>query len=679
MRRVIFFALLLLLFVAETPNAKAHVTRVEIVSRSDVLGGKHFGLAGPYEKLAGKAYFEVDPRNPHNVPIVDLDKAERNAAGAVEFSADIFVLKPKNPDRGSGSLLMEIPNRGGKGILRLINFASGSLDPTTAADFGDAFLLQQGFTLVWVGWQFDVRDEKGLMRLYAPVAREGGGKPITGLVRTDFVVSEKVYDHPLAHAISGSIGGTEYRVADPDHAANVLSVREEPLGQRRVIPKDSWSFARTADGKLAPSDRYVRLQEGFEPGKIYEVVYLAQDPVVVGLGLAAVRDLTSYFKNDPKTIAPARRTYALGISQSGRFLRHFVAAGFNADEAGRQVFNGMFVHVAGAGVGSFNHRFAQPSRDAQPRTALFYPTDLFPFADAPQTDAETGMTSGLLDKAKAEGVLPKIFYTNTSYEYWSRAASLIHTSPDGSRDLPLMDNVRIYLLAGLQHFSGPFPPARGANPELLGQHPQNPNPVSWLWRAIIVDMDEWVRNGTAPPPSSYPRIDDGTMISRDKLSFPQIPGVSLPQTVHQAHRVDYGPEWGRGIITQQPPAVGRAFPVFVPQVDRDGNEMAGVRLPELDVPLATYTGWNLRDPKTGAPASRVSFIGSHLPFAKTKKEREQRGDARLSLAERYQSRAQYLGQYAEAALRLIERRFLLADDLAAVLRRGRQEWDEAHK
>jgi hypothetical protein len=669
MRRMIFAIILLL---AVTPFAAARVTRVEIKTREDINGGKPFGLAGPYERLIGKVYFKVDPRNPHNSVVVDLDKADRDREGLVEFSADVYILKPKDPNRGSGSLLLELPNRGGRGIVRLANFA------TNQSEFGDGFLMRQGITVVWVGWQFDVRDQAGLLRLYAPVARDGG-KSVTGLLRSDFIVPETTSEQPLAHIVNGTIGGTEYPVADTSDAANVLTVRETPTGERRVIPKVDWSFAHSVNGTITPSDRYIYLKSGFEPGRIYELVYVAKDPSVVGLGLAGVRDLVSYFKHDPAAVARAQRAYSLGISQSGRFLRHFVYQGFNADEDGRQVFDGLLIHVAGAGIGSFNHRFAQPSRDAQPLNALFYPTDLFPFADTPQTDPETGRSAGLLDKAKAENVLPKIFYTNTAYEYWSRAASLIHTSPDGKSDLPLMDNVRVYFFAGLQHFSGAFPPTRGTALTLLGRHPQNPNPISWFWRALIVNMDEWVRDGVAPPPSSYPRLDDGTLVARDKLSFPKIPNADLPQTAHQAYRLDFGPDWSKGIISKQPPAVGTAYPVFVPQVNADGNEIAGVRLPELAVPVATYTGWNLRDPKTGAPWARVSFIGSYLPLAKTKSDREQRGDPRASLEERYQSKAQYLGLFAEAAMDLIQRRFLLREDLAGVLRRGNLEWDEAQK
>jgi hypothetical protein len=669
MRRIVFSFILLFTI---APFAAARVVRVEIKTREDINGGKPFGLAGPYERLIGKVYFKVDPRNPHNTIIVDLDKADRDQKGEVEFSADVYILKPKDPNRSSGSLLLEIPNRGGRGIVRLANFA------TNQSEFGDGFLMRQGITIVWVGWQFDVRDQQGALRLYAPVAHDGA-KPITGLLRSDFIVPEKTSEQPLAHVVNGTIGGTEYPVADPSDAANVLTVRDTPTGERRVIPKTDWSFGHTVNGTITPSDRFIYLKGGFEAGKIYELVYVVKDPVVVGLGLAGVRDLVSYFKHDAAAVATAQRAYSLGISQSGRFLRHFVYQGFNADEDGRKVFDGLLIHVAGAGVGSFNHRFAQPSRDAQPMNALFYPTDLFPFADSSQTDTETGKTAGLLDKAKAENVLPKIFYTNTAYEYWSRAASLIHTSSDGKSDLPLMDNVRVYFFAGLQHFSGAFPPTRGTALTLLGQQPQNPNPISWLWRALIVNMDEWVRDGVAPPPSSYPRLDDSTLVARDKLSFPKIPEVNLPQTVHQAYRLDFGSEWSKGIISKQPPKVGAAYPVFVPQVNADGDELAGVRLPELIVPVATYTGWNLRDPKTGAPWARVSFIGSYLPFAKTKSDREKRGDPRASLEERYQSKSQYLGLYADAAMDLIQRRFLLREDLAAILRRGNLEWDEAQK
>jgi hypothetical protein len=335
----------------------------------------------------------------------------------------------------------------------------------------------------------------------------------------------------------------------------------------------------------------------------------------------------------------------------------------------------MLVHVAGAGIGSFNHRFAQPSRDAQPTTALFYPTDLFPFADTPQTDLMTGQTAGLLDRAKAARALPKIFYTNTSYEYWSRAGSLIHTSPDGKRDLPLMDNVRIYFLAGLQHFTPPFPPVRDTGRGLSSAWLPNPNPVRWFWRALFAAMDDWVRDGELPPESRRPKLADKTLVRREELKFPALPEVTMPARVHQALHLDFGPQWKNRIITKQPPAVGKPFPVFVPQVDADGNDLGGVRLPQLEVPLATYTGWNLRDPKSGMPKERVSFLGSFFPLPKTKSDADALHDPRKPIADRYTSREDYLTKFSAAARRLADERFLLPEDVDALVKRGAEEWD----
>jgi hypothetical protein len=670
------------------PAAPGRVQRVEIASRSDVLNGKPFGDAGSYEKVAGKIHFAIKPADPHNRLIVDLDKAPRNAAGEVEFASDFCVLRPKDPGRNSGTALIEIPNRGGKGMLRVIQNAKSSLDPTTDEDFGDGFLMLRGTTLIWLGWQWDVRDEKGLMRLYAPVAigpgpekvsAAGDGlnqpQPITGLVRADFVVTEKVEQHSLGHLISGSIGGTEYYCWKTDDPRNVLTVRDGPMEKRRIIPRGEWDFVGSTAAKAEPGPRTIRLNGRFEPGKIYELVYVARDPAIAGLGFAAVRDFASYLKNAENEAAPAKRVFAMGISQSGRFLRHFLFEGFNADDAGKAALDGMFIHVAGAGMGSFNHRFAQPSRDAQPTNALFYPTDVFPFADTPQSDPVTHQRSGLLDRPRADKVLPKIFYTNTSYEYWSRAASLIHTSLDGKRDLPLMENVRVYLLAGLQHFTAPFPPTPPSEPSLAARYLPNSNPVVYFWRSLFVAMDDWVRDGKAPPESRYPKLADKTLVAREAVKFPAIPGVAVPERVHQALRLDFGPQWKNRIITKQPPVVGKPFPVFMPQTDADGNDLGGVRLPQLEVPLATYTGWNLRDPKSGMETERVSFLGSFFPLPKTKTDADAAHDPRKPIVERYSSREDYLQKFSTAAAKLAEDRFLLGEDIEALKQRGAAEWD----
>jgi hypothetical protein len=665
----------LALFAVFALSTDAHVTRVEILSRGDVQDGRAFGLAGAFERIIGRVYFAVDPENLHNRQIVDLDKAPRNAQGEVEFSADLYLFKPKDMNKGNGAVLFEVSNRGGRGILRLVDGGSSS-DPN--GELGDGFLLREGYTIAWLGWQSDLADQGEKVRLNAPVAHDAGGREIRGLVRSDFTLAEKKDDMPLGHIMLGPGGGKNYPVDDPTGAKNVLTVRDTPTGARQIVPRSQWGFAHSVEGKLLSDPHFIHLDGGFQPGKIYEVVYEARDPAVAGAGLAAVRDFLSYLKYDSQATARVRRAYAVGISQSGRFLRHFLYQDFNADEEGRQVIDGVIAHVAGAGRGSFNHRFAQPSRDAQPLSSIFFPTDLFPYTDLPETDPETGETAGLLDAASKSHTVPKLFFTNTSYEYWGRAASLIHTSPDGLKDATPAENVRIYFLAGLQHFSASFPPqkATAGSPELTAQQRHNPNAVQWFWRALITDMDQWVKDGTAPPPNTYPKIADSTLVPLSKWAFPKIPAVNKPHDMNLGYRLDFGPQWKSGIVSLEPPKVGKPFGVLVPQTDADGNDLGGVRLPELQVPLATYTGWNLRDPNIGAPDQRLSFLGSFIPLARTAAEREKSGDPRLSVAERYGSREQYMGKFSVAAMKLIHDRFLLREDLAAVLERGEREWKE---
>jgi hypothetical protein len=403
-----------------------------------------------------------------------------------------------------------------------------------------------------------------------------------------------------------------------------------------------------------------------------------EDPVVAGLGFAAVRDFASYAKHNQNSVTPARRVYGEGISQNGRFLRNFLYDGFNADEDGRIALDGVLAHVAGAGRGSFNYRFAQPSRDAQPTSSVFFPTDIFPFTDLPEKDPGTGEHAGLLDRATAEKVLPKIFFSNTSYEYWGRAAALIHTSVDGKRDAAISDHVRIYHFTGLQHFPGPFPHAKGEG-DLDGQEPQSPLPIHYFWRSMIANMDAWVRSDTLPPDSSYPKIEDGTLVPLRDYAFPAIPGVNRPHEANAAYPLDFGAHWRDGILAIEPPKVGEPFPVLVPTVDADGNERDGVRLPEIAVPLATYTGWNLRDPLIGAPDQRVAFEVSYIRFPRTAEERQKTGDPRRSIAERYAGREDYLRQYAKAVDDLVKQRWIIPDDRESMMRRAEQEWAEATK
>jgi hypothetical protein len=663
---------LVLILLLTVSQLHARVLRVEIASRSDVLNGKQFGDAGSYERITGRVYFSLPIANSHNQRIVDLGNAVNLKNGEVEFSSDFVAVRPKDAHKGNGSLLLEVPNRGRARILSLVD--GGDLD--LATDAGDAWLLRNGFTVVSLGWQWDAAGS-GALRFFAPVAKENG-KPITGLLRGDLMPATVMPEIPLGHLIMGSIGGTEYPVSAPDDPRNTLTVRDSRSAPRTVIPRTEWQFAQTVDGKLIPSDRHIHLNGGFQPGKIYEYVYVVADPVVAGGGFAAIRDFASYAKHAPDAVTPAARVYGEGISQNGRFLRDFLYQGFNADEAGRIALDGVLAHVAGAGRGSFNYRFAQPSRDAQPTSSVFFPTDIFPFTDQPEKDPMTGESGGLLDRAAADKVVPRIFFSNTSYEYWGRAAALIHTSADGKYDVTPSDNVRIYHFTGLQHFPGPFPPDRGQG-DLFGQQPQSPLPIKYFWRAMIANMDAWVRSNTLPPPSSYPTIADRTLVPLPAYAFPAIPGVNHPHEANEAWRIDFGPPWRDGILTLQPPKVGDPFPVLVPQVDADGNERDGVRSPEITVPLATCTGWNLRDASIGAPDQRVAFEVSYLPFPKTAADRQKTGDPRPAIAERYAGGQDYMAQYKKAVDDLVRQRWILPEDRDPLIHRGEQEWAEATK
>ena len=646
---------------AAAGTANAEVRRLVVSTREEVLGGD-------YEKLGGTVELELDPAHPANAAIVDLDRAPRNARGRVEASADFMVLRPRRPPARGSTALLEVSNRGGKALLPYFNRATWSLDPSTAEDFGDRLLMRLHLTLIWVGWQFDVPRQPGLLRLRAPIARDADG-PIEGLVRSDWTVERPTTTLPLAHR-----DHVAYPVADPRHADNVLTVRSARLGPREIVPRDRWRFARLDDGRLVDDPTHIHLAGGFQRGKIYELVYRARDPVVVGIGLAAVRDVISWARYDSRSEFPVTAAIGAGISQSGRFLRHFLYQGFNTDEAGRKVFDGLLVHTAGAGRGSFNHRFAQPSRDAHRFSAFFYPTDLFPFTSRTQTDPETGIADGLLARsADRPDQWPKIVVTNTGYEYWGRAASLIHTSPDGRVDVTPLPNERIYHLAGGQHFIGGFPPTTS---ERAGRaYRGNPLDFQVTLRALLARLVEWVVDGRTPPASVYPTLAAGTLVSIDALKFPRIPDVRAPSVIHQAHRVDYGPRWAAGIITREPPGIGAPFPALVSQVDADGNEVAGVRGVELLAPLATYTPWQLRGGHGSDAAELVDFLGTYVPLPRTDTERQRWSDSRLSLERRYADKREYRATAARAAESLVAAGVLLREDVPRVLERADQHWD----
>ncbi|PYR01422.1 MAG: hypothetical protein DMF97_07820, partial [Acidobacteria bacterium] len=645
--------------------ADARVVRLRIERRETVLNGRPFGAAGSYEKLIGRVDFGLDPDAPANAAIVDLKLAPRNARGEVESSADFYLLKPVDPRRGNGRLFYEVGNRGGKAMLVTFQKASASFDPATEAEFGDGALMRQGFTLLWMGWQWDVPVRPGTMRMEIPIATENGRR-ITGLVRGNFILSERA---PTASVADRN--HQAYPVLDPTSTENVMTVRDDPTAKGQVIPHTRWRFV---DGGT------VALDGGFEPGRIYDVVYRSADPRIVGCGLAGTRDLVSFLKYESSGENPApglRAAIGWGVSQSGRFLRHFLYQGFNQDEQGRSVFDGVFDQVGGAGRGSFNHRFGQASRDELQFFNILFPVDLFPFTDGPETDPETGIADSLLGRAARSGTAPKVFHLLTNSEYFNRAGSLVHTDPTGTRDADLPANTRIYTIASAPHGPGPFPPASNSGGGMVGRAALNPLNYAPVTRALFRALDRWVSEDIEPPPSAYPRIADGTLTPPDRAGWPAIPGFALPQLPLRAFHLNFGPDWNRGIVSVEPPEVGPAFTVRVPAVDADGNARAGIRLPDIAVPLATHAGWNYRHASIGAPDRLAGEIGSYIPFPRTRVDRDRTGDPRLSIEERYRNRDEYVGKYAAATLDLVVRGYVLPEDVADLLKHAIEHYDWA--
>jgi hypothetical protein len=499
-----------------------------------------------------------------------------------------------------------------------------------------------------------------MMRMDMPIASDHG-QAITGLVRGNFIPNTKSDTGPLTDR-----GHRAYPIADPASSENVMMVRDRPTDVPRIIPREKWHFL---------NDASVSVDGGFELGRIYDVVYRARDPRVVGCGLAGTRDLISFLKHSDASANPLRGirvAYGWGVSQSGRLLRHFLYEGFNEDEQGRIVFDGVIDEVGGAGRGSFNHRFAQASRDAEQFFNIFYPVDMFPFTDGPETDPLTGAAGSLLAQAQARHVAPKMFHILSNSEYFNRAGSLIHTDPDGIRDVEPPGNIRIYAIAAGPHYVGPWPPAPvGGTAAPLSVLDRTP-----VVRALLGAMDEWVTEGIEPPPSRYPKIADGTLTKPEAAGWPRIPNLRLPPPMLITYRLDFGPDWSKGIVGFEPPHVGKAYVGLIPAVDPDGNARAGIRLPSIQAPVATYAGWNYRSPGMGSADQFLGEAGSMYPFAPTRARRST-NDSRRSIEERYSSRDEYLGKIALAGKHLIAERLFPPEDLTEVIDQAAMQYDWA--
>ena len=624
----------IVLLLALANAAAAEVVRIEVQRRDDW---------GTHERVIGRVYFAIDPMAPANRAIADIDHAPKNTSGKVEFSSDLLFFRPKDTAHARGTVFLEVVNRGRDQSLAILSAAQQrSLSPESW-NLGDGFLLEQGFAVAFLGWQFDVRPLQGLT-FTAPVA------PVEGLVRDAHIefAHPGAVDVPLSRC-----------VAEPARASATLTFRARMDAAPQPIPTERWQLS--ADGCS------MRAASSLGTG-IYEAVYRASGSPVAGLGLAAIRDFASYLKNGPEgaalreTPGALRRVIGYGYSQSGRFLREFVRDGFNADERGRAAFDGLMIASAGAGGGSFNHRFATPGQAGNSVLSVLRPVDLPPFTD-----------DGLLAKAAAARVTPKIFYTFSSTEYWARAGSLTHTSDDGRADLPLAPTSRLYFLAGTPHSMGGLPLSKGRD---QFRHFTNFAEQRWVNRALLVELDAWTRGDREPPASQYPTIAKGELVPLEDVHFPNVPSFPFATYMPQVWRLDFGREYSATrVITIEPPQTGGPYRVLVPQVNGDGNDVAGVRLPEVAVPLGTYTGWNVTVPPLSDLRYLAGLVGGFEPFARTKEQRLANGDSRLSIAERYSGRHDYLEKISRAADDLVRQRFLRREDVPAVLQSAERMWD----
>ena len=654
-------------------DANSPQIRLHIDTRTPFADGTAFGDVGPYEKLVGRVDFAVNPDSPAFSSVVDIQHAPRNADGLVEYSTDFFMLKPVDMAKGNRRLVYDVNNRGTKLLVHFLNDAPDADDPTTPEDAGNGFLMRRGYTVLWSGWQGDLLPGENRMAMRLPIASMNG-TPITGPVRTEFSPGDaltKLESGPriLSMPLSGNAYTRAYTPASLDTADAVFTYRNYETDPRIPIPPESWQFAKPdSSGNPVPSSDDVYLSEGFKPGWVYELVYTAKDPLVMGLGFTGVRDLISFFLNSDSdsdgTSNPVRdngagleKAYGWGCSQSARFLREFTYRGFNEDSEGRQVFAGISPFVSGGGRVFVNYRFSQPGRYPRQHYDHLYPSDQFPHAYSVTTDAITGKTDGILKRPETD---PLVIHTQSASEYWQRRGSLVHTDSLGN-DLPDHDRSRVYLFASAEHS-----PDHVNGPDHRSfKHPTNPLNVTALLRAMLDNLDAWVTDGTPPPSSRVPTRDSETSVPSQvsNAQFPAIPGVTPPSGPNRLHVQDHGPEFDSGILSVEPPVEdkSRQYTVLVPQVDSDGNDIPGIRGPELEVPLATYTGWNLRLPGQ-AENAMAAVYGSYLPFAKTREERLANGDPRPSVEERYDSRARYVRLVTLACQRLLEERLILEED-----------------
>jgi len=641
----------------------AEITKIVIDKREPFANGHEFGITGAYEKLTGKAYGEVDPKAKHNKIIVNLDKAAKNHRGRVEYSMDVFILKPLDLARGNQTIFYDVVNRGNQ-ALRVNYGAERSNDPTTIAHAGDGFMMRQGYSLVWSGWQGDLLPGGGRLTANFPIAKNPDSSSIKRWISTEFVFQKTTFSVPLSFD-RGSVDIKPYPAVEESMAKARLTRRAGPHAERETIANNQWSFGRCPDGKEnKATNTDICFPAGFSPDFIYELAYEARDPIVMALGFAASRDLISFLRyssnetnplfNDKEKKLP-RWALGFGSSQSGRFLKDMIYHGFNQDEAGKIVFDGAIPHISASRRTFTNYEFAMPGRFATAVEGHYTPGDEFPFTYETMTDPISKKRDGWLLHCRRQNSCPKIMHWDSGTESWQGRSWLVVTDPLTKKDAPIPENVRLYYFASTQH--GPADkPERGMCQQLT-------NPLSYqeTQRALIVALQAWVTRGVPPPPTRYPRTSDGTLVSPQQSvqGFPNIPGVRYKgepndhfindRTVQPAQHLN-----------------GKGYSHLVPKVDQDGNELAGVRAVNLQVPLATHAGWNLR--AKGFMEDQLCYLnGMHVPFPKTKVEREKTADPRLSIEERYKDQADYVQRVSHAARNLVDDGLLLQEDAERII------------
>ncbi len=662
-RRVVWLYALSGIAMLSVGVAEARIIRIEITSvESPTFEGRTFGSVGPYETLRGKAYGEVDPTDPRNAVITDIELAPRNANGKVEYSMDIFILKPVDLRRGNHKVFLDMNNRGKMRVLRL-NDVAPTNNPTTAADAGSGFIMNLGYSVVANGWDFSARSEDARLTISLPIAKSPDGSSITGL-------SYEYINFNNAKSV-------RYRLAYPtatlEKSEATLTVRAR-LGDRpTTIPVTAWEYVDEKTIRLLPAGT------PFKQSHVYEFTYTARDPVVAALGLAATRDFVSFLRHaarddvgTPNPLAgDVQQTFSFSISQPSRALNDYQTLGFNEDEQGRRVIDGM-LKWTGAGSGDqINYRFAQTGRTERNRQNHLYPEGVFPFAHQTLTDHLSGRTGGRSARCTVSSTCAKTFEANSSNEYWVKASSLLHSDTRG-KDLGDPESVRFYLISGLSHSVG--------NATSMGICQQFLNPTTHYpaLRALLIGLDQWVTQGTVPPNSRVPRQADNTAVTavprsgyqigsvpQEALGWPTIPAVAYTGLITTRYHLDFGPTFYKeGIVSNYPPSLeGRpAYPIFVSRVDQDGNELAGIRLPPVEAPVATTTGWALRREGYGLNDG-CEGAGQNIPFSKTKAERLATGDPRISLEERYGTHDGYVQAVANAARQLMKQHLLLEEDV----------------